>query len=71
MEWSSQDDDYMKKFTDFQNYINTEKFLSKCRESVNKEFSGQVNSRCNVCGDQEFGIHYGVNSCESCRIFFK
>lgn len=26
---------------------------------------------CPICGDTTSGIHYGVRTCESCKLFFK
>lgn len=42
-------------------------FLSKTR---NKKITSSTafNNLCLVCGDQSSGIHYGVNTCEGCKV---
>ncbi|CRL08093.1 CLUMA_CG020927, isoform A [Clunio marinus] len=40
---------------------------SKSEEDLNLEFDG-TNVLCRVCGDKASGFHYGVHSCEGCKI---
>ena len=30
--------------------------------------SGCGGARCSVCGDEASGFHYGVDSCEGCKV---
>ena len=35
------------------------------------EFDGNDQVLCRVCGDKASGFHYGVHSCEGCKVRFQ
>ena len=36
-----------------------------------KTSSGGAGARCTVCGDEASGFHYGVDSCEGCKVLYE
>lgn len=56
-----------KQFSDNSN--NSMMSLMKATNGKNPT-SMTVNVPCLVCGDEASGFHYGVNSCEGCKVIF-
>ncbi|XP_078513122.1 progesterone receptor isoform X2 [Lissotriton helveticus] len=52
-------------------------FASYSRSDAESEYSPQYNfevlhqKSCLICGDEASGCHYGVQTCGSCKVFFK
>lgn len=52
-------------------------FASYTRSDAESEYSPQYNfelqhqKSCLICGDEASGCHYGVQTCGSCKVFFK
>ena len=40
-------------------------------EQLSSPSKSGTGSRCSVCGDYASGFHYGVDSCEGCKVMRK
>jgi hypothetical protein len=48
---------------------------NKLKQEKNKKKEAKTSSfpfgNCRVCGDKSTGIHYGVSTCEGCKVKFQ
>ncbi|CAF1116395.1 unnamed protein product [Rotaria sp. Silwood1] len=61
-----------RRSTNSTSSVNSIKMQQQTIDTISDEAGVGVPSRlCSVCGDISTGIHFGGNSCESCKAFFR
>lgn len=37
-------------------------------QNVKPQYTAELDVLCRICGDRASGFHYGVHSCEGCKV---
>ena len=55
----------------FEKIKNCENFLlNKKIKLTNSDSIKNIFGRCKVCDDEATGIHYGIKTCEGCKVYY-